>query len=66
MKTLITLITFLTAISIGSISFAESTTTNAAEQTVLDEHVTTAPISVPVISTEEDAEDFAFYSDDGC
>jgi hypothetical protein len=66
MKTVITLITLLTVISIGSISFAESKTTNAAEQAVQDEHVKTDPNPVPVISTEEDADVFAFYSDDGC
>ena len=70
MKTVITLLTLLIGMTIGSISYSESTIINAAEGTILDEHVKTAPIpapvSVPVISTEENEEVFAFYSDDGC
>ena len=74
MKTLITLITLLTAISIGSTSYAASKNTNATNQAIQDEQITAdpnavlvpIPVSVPRISTEEDAEDFSFYSDDGC
>jgi len=60
MKTVITLLSFLIAMSIGSISYASS----ATEQTILDEHVTTTPIRVPVISTEEF--DYSIYFDDDC
>ena len=74
MKTVITLITFLTAISIGSTSYAASKNTNATTKATLDEHVTAdpntvlvpIPVSVPRISTEDDEDVFAFYSDDGC
>ena len=74
MKIVITLITFLTAISISSISYAASTSTNATKQTTLDEHITTAPntvlvptpVSVPRISTEENEVDYNFISEDDC
>ncbi len=68
MKTVITLLTLLIGMTIGSISYSESTIINAAEQTILDEHVKTAPIPAPVsvISTEENEDVFAFYSDDEC
>lgn len=74
MKTVITLITFLTAISISSISYAANKTSNATLQTTLDEHVKTAPntgvvpipVSVPKISTEEDEENYNFDSEDDC
>ena len=74
MKTVITLLTFLTAMTLGSISYAANKNTNATKQTTLDEYVTTAPkavlvpipVSVPRISTEEDEVDFNFVSEDDC
>ena len=64
----------MTAISIGSTSYAASKNTNATNQATQDEQITADPnavlvpirVSVPRISTEEDAEGFSFYSDDGC
>ena len=71
MKTVITLITLLTAISIGSISYADRKNTNATKQTTLNEHdstttYVTVPVRIPVSSSDDTEIDYSFDSDDGC
>ena len=61
MKTIITLLTFLMVMTIGSISYAGTLTPNTGDQTNLDEQTTTAPnfVAVPVIisvSTSDETE----------
>ena len=74
MKTIITLLTFLIGMSLGSSIYAESLTISAVDQTNQDEYVAadpnlvTVPVTIPVISTDETEIDFNFFSDDedGC
>ena len=72
MKTIITLLTFLIVMTIGSTTYAENLTISAVDQSILDEHVTTAPnfvtvpVTIPVSSTDETGIDYSFVSDDGC
>lgn len=62
MKSLMTSITLLAAIFIGSISYAESKTTIATNQTVMDKEVKAVPIPVSVPRISEDV--FSFDPDD--
>ena len=73
MKTIITLLTFLIVMTIGSTTYAENLTISAVDQSILDENVTTTPnfvtvpVTIPVSSTDETGIDYNFYSeDDGC
>jgi len=73
MKTAMTLLTFLIAISIGSLSYAENTSPSASDKSSLDEQATIAPkaVTVPVttrvIPSNETEIDYAYDSDDdGC
>ena len=73
MKTVMTLLTFLIVMIIGSTTYAENFTLSAVDQNNLDEHTTTppkfvtVPVTIPVISTDETGIDYSFdYEDDGC
>ncbi len=74
MKTVITLLTFLIVMSIGSISYAKSIIISATDQMILDEDVTSVPdtvlvpirVSVPRITTKEDEVDYKLYLDEDC